>query len=174
MPVRPWWYDKWWQGKGQQKDANGVGGDYAHAARPKRTYSVLPKPKYSVGYSRPWYINARWWLRIRFNRAKMIMGLLLASLLKVIIIAILISVGGLTAYHWSEGADITDAFRLTTWDFRFATKCYGAPSTIPKFVQVNDFRSMVYVTLGGETVDNYLSRNCIELRRRGRLPQVSP
>ncbi len=99
---------------------------------------------------RTWYITARW-------------------LLKVIIIAILISVGGLTAYHWSEGAGITDAFKLTTWDFRFATKCYEAPSTIPKFVQVNN------VSLGGETVDNYLSRNCIELRRRyyGEPPAAS-
>ena len=103
------------------------------------------------------YITARW-------------------LLKVIIIAILISVGGLTVYHWSEGADITDAFKLTTWDFRFATKCYEAPSTIPKFVQVNNAGSMaLYVTLGGETVDNYLRRNCIELRRRcyGEPPAAS-
>ncbi len=130
MPVRPWWYDKWWQGEGLQKDTNGVGGDYAQ-----------------FEYSRPWYITARW-------------------LLKVIIIAILISVGGLTAYHWFDGADIADAFKLTTWDVRFVTKCYEAPSTIPKFIQVNNAGNMtIYVTLGGETVDNYLSRNCIELRR---------
>ena len=86
---------------------------------------------------------------------------LLASLLKVLIIAILISVGGLTVYHWSEGAAITDAFKLTTWDFRFAIKCYKTPSTIPTFVQVNNAGGMALnLALGGETVDNYLSRNC--------------
>ena len=126
-----------------------------------------PRPDYSVEYSRPWYINVRWWLRIRSARAKRFAIRPLVPLFKLILIVLVISLLGLTIYHWSEGATLGDAAKLTTWDFRFVTKCYDAPRTIPKFIARNNFRGdspSGALLVSGESVDSYLTKSCVELK----------
>lgn len=92
---------------------------------------------------------------------------LVKVLLKLSVAVLILSFPAVTAYHWSEGASLEDAARLTTWDARFAAKCYIDPRTIPRFITQNSFEGVspgVVLSQRGETVGEYLSTMCNELR----------
>ncbi|MBF8266872.1 MAG: hypothetical protein HW388_380 [Dehalococcoidia bacterium] len=98
---------------------------------------------------------------------------LLKWLLKLAVAALILAFPAITAYHWSEGASLEDAARLTTWDVRFAAKCYAAPETIPRFITKNSFEGVspgVALSRRGETVGEYLDTMCNDLRFSSRIP----
>ena len=128
-----------------------------------------PRQDYSVSYSRPWYINARWWLRIRSRGVKSLAKGLVALLAKLVVVGLILAFPAVTAYHWSDGASIEDAVKLTTWDIRFVAKCYDRPATIPHFIAQNSLGGAipkVALLLNGMTVDEYLTRSCNGLKNK--------
>ena len=86
---------------------------------------------------------------------------------KLVVVGLIISFPALTVYHWSEGASLEDAAKLTTWDARFIAECYDRPATIPRFIAQNNLSGTIpklVFLLNGRTVDEYLARSCSELR----------
>ena len=130
-----------------------------------------PRPAYSASYSRPWHIDIRRWLQTRLQPVKSFVRSLLVLSAKLVVAGLILSFPALTAYHWSEGASLGDAAKLTTWDIRFIAECYDKPATIPRFIAQNNLTGTfprLVLLLNGGTVDEYLTRSCNELRNTPR------